>query len=82
MNKLINKSEGIVRWPKKPKDKQFTIEWLSRKFKFEKQYSEKEVNTIIEAHHSFNDIALLRRELITRKLLERKNDGSIYWKTD
>ena len=82
MNKLINKSEGIVCWPKKPKDKQFTIEWLSPKFKFEKQYSEKEVNNIIEAHHSFNDIALLRRELISKRLLKRKDDGSIYWKTN
>ena len=82
MEKLINEIEGIVRWPKKPSDKQIVIKWLSAKFKLEKQYSEKEVNTIIEAHHSFNDIALLRRELISRRLLERKNDGSIYWKTN
>ena len=82
MGKLINELDQIVRWPKKPNDKLFTVEWLSKKFKFEKQYSEKEVNTIIEVHHSFNDIALLRRELITRGLLERKNDGSIYWKTN
>ena len=82
MEKLINEIEGIVRWPKKPSDKQIVIKWLSTKFKFEKQYSEKEVNTIIEVHHSFNDIALLRRELISRRLLERKNNGSIYWKTN
>ena len=82
MNKLINKSEGIVRWPKKPKDKQFTIEWLSPKFKFEKQYSEKEVNQIIKNHHSFNDVHLLRRELISRLFLNRKDDGSVYWKNN
>ena len=46
------------------------------------KYSEKEVNKIIGVHHSFNDIALLRRELISKRLLERKNDGSIYWKTN
>ena len=80
MNKLINKSEGIVRWPKKPKDKQFTIEWLSPKFKFEKQYSEKEVNQIINENHSFNDIALLRRELVSKSFLGRKIDGSVYWR--
>ena len=36
MNKLINELEELVLWPKKPKDKQIVIEWLSKKFKFEK----------------------------------------------
>ena len=82
MNKLINEVEGIVRWPKKPSDKNFVIEWLSQKFESEKQYSEKEINQIIKEHHSFDDIALLRRELISKKFLGRKKDGSMYWKTN
>ena len=82
MNKLINEVAEIVRWPKKLSDKQFVIKWLSMKFKSEKQYSEKDINKIIEEHHSFDDIALLRRELISKNFLERKNDGSIYWKTN
>ena len=82
MTKFINEIEGIVCWPKKRSDKQFVIEWLSSKFQFEKKYSEKEVNNIIEAYHSFNDIALLRRELISKRLLKRKDDGSKYWKTN
>ena len=80
MIKFINELEGIVCWPKKKSDKQIVIEWLSSKFQFEKKYSEKEVNNIIEAHHSFNDIALLRRELISKRLLNREDDGSVYWK--
>ena len=40
------------------------------------------VNLIIEEFHSFNDIPLLRRELISRKCLSRKDDGSEYWKTN
>jgi len=82
MNKLINELEELVLWPKKPKDKQIVIEWLSKKFKFEKQYSEKEVNQIITNHHSFNDVPLLRRELISRLFLNRKDDGSVYWKNN
>ena len=82
MNKLINELEELVLWPKKPKDKQIVIEWLSKKFKFEKQYSEKEVNQIIKNHHSFNDAPLLRRELISRLFLNRKDDGSVYWKNN
>tara|TARA_B100001029_G_scaffold14746_1_gene9902 strand:+ start:163 stop:405 length:243 start_codon:yes stop_codon:yes gene_type:complete len=80
MNNLINEFNEIIRWPKKPKEKQFVIKWLSEKFESEKQYSEKEINQIIKQHHSFNDIALLRRELVSQSFLNRKDDGSLYWR--
>jgi len=82
MNKLINKFDEIIRWPKKPSVKKIVINWLSNKFNGEIKYSEKEVNEILDRHHSFNDSALLRRELISRKFLSRKDDGSEYWKTN
>ena len=82
MNQLINKLDEIIRWPKKLSDKKNVIKWLSEKFEFDKKYSEKEINKILKQHHSFNDIALLRRELVFRKYLQRKIDGSQYWKTN
>ena len=82
MNKLINEFDEIIRCPKKPSVKKIIINWLSNKFNGEIKYSEKEINEIIDRHHSFNDIALLRRELISRKFLSRKDDGSEYWKTN
>ncbi len=82
MNKLIYESEEIIMWPKKPTDKAIVIKWLSNKFNDEIKYFEKDVNEILDCHHSFNDIALLRRELISRKFLRRKDDGSEYWKTN
>jgi len=81
MNKLINEFDEIIRWPKKPSDKKIVINWISNKFNGEIKYSEKEVNKILDRHHSFNDIALLKRELIYRKFLSRKDGGSEYWKT-
>ena len=39
-----------------------------------------EVNQIIDKNHSFNDIALLRRELVSKSYLQRENDGSVYWR--
>lgn len=80
MEKLIDEFDGILRWPKKRADKKTVIEWLATKFEQDKNYSEKEVNGIIDQHHSFADIALLRRELISQKYLKRKADGSQYWK--
>ena len=82
MHKLINELEGVLRWPKKSSEKHLVIKWLSEKFKFDKKYSEKKINEIITQNHSFDDIALLRRELISKKFLARKKDGSIYWKTN
>ena len=81
MNKLINEFDEIIRWPKKPSAKKIVINWLSNKFNGEIKYFEKEINEILGRHHSFNDSALLRRELISRKVLSRKDDGYEYWKT-
>ena len=77
---LINEFEEITRWPKKRSDKEYIIKYLSEKFESGVEYSEKEVNQIIKRHHSFNDFALLRRELISKKYLFRTDDCSKYWK--
>ena len=68
MNNLINKLDEIIRWPRKVSEKYIIIHWLSKLFDFDKKYSEKEVNEIIDKYHLFNDIALLRRELISEKV--------------
>ena len=80
MGKLINEFDAIVRWPKKPSDKEIVIKHLSAKFEYDKKYTEKEVNTIIDKFHLFEDIPLFRRELISKRMLSRKDDGSEYWK--
>ena len=79
-NALINEFDEIIRWPKKQSDKTYIIKFLSSKFECGIQYSEKDVNVIINRYHSFNDVPLLRRELISRQYLARKDDGSKYWK--
>ena len=80
MNKFMTECYEIIRLPKKPSEKEIVIQFLSNKFEYDKKSSEKEVNKIINKFHLFNDIALLRRELISRKFLSRKDDGSEYWK--
>ena len=80
MNKLMTECYEIIHWPKKPSEKEIVIQFLSNKFEYYKKYPEKEVNKIIDKFHLFNDIALLRRELVSRKFLSRKDDGSEYRK--
>jgi hypothetical protein len=56
------------------------ITYLATKFDYENKYNEKDVNTIIDKYHLFDGVALLRRELISRKMLFRRDDGSEYWR--
>ncbi len=53
---------------------------LWTRFAARRTYSEKEVNAVLNAHHTFGDQATLRRELVNMKLLGRKDDCSQYWK--
>ena len=80
IDRLLDESGLVLRWPKKPVQKQIVLEYLSTKFDLNKNYTEKQVNIILEQSHSFNDTPLLRRELIGRGFLSREDDGSRYWK--
>ena len=79
MDKLINEHDQITRWPKKAW-KKLVITFLGTKFENNHIYSEKEINRMIENHHLFEDTTLLRRELISQKILSRHDDGTKYWK--
>ena len=81
MEGWINEFGVVTWWPKKGSDKEYIIKYLSKKFRSDLEYSEKEVNQIIKRYHSFNDFALLRRELISKKYLFRTDDCSKYWKS-
>ena len=80
MEKLINEFGEIVRGPKKPSDKKVIVKYLYTKFDYNKKYTEKEVNKIINTVHLFEDVPLLRRELVSKRMLSRKDDGFEYWK--
>lgn len=65
---------------KRQKKKQALIlEYLAAKFEKGKKYTEKEVNTILNDHHSFNDPATLRRLMFGKQLINRTVDGRAYW---
>lgn len=70
----------LVRLPSKLSVQQMTMWALWTHFQVRRKYTEKEVNQILNAHHTFGDQATLRRELINMKLLGRKSDCSEYWK--
>lgn len=70
----------LVRLPNKFSVQQMAMWALWTQFAARRSYTEKEVNAILNAHHTFGDQATLRRELVNMKLLGRKSDCSEYWK--
>ena len=65
-------------WPVKEKKRLVITQKFSYLFETGKIYTEKEVNAIIS--EVYEDYALIRRYLIAYGFLNRKNDGSKYWK--
>ena len=80
IERFLDDKGKIKIWPAKKDVKIEILKYLSTKFEYEIFYSEKEINTIIENWHSFNDYFLLRRGMIDYKLLCRTRDGAKYWK--
>lgn len=64
--------------PKKEKKRIILIQKLAENFVPEKQYTEKEINTIIS--EMFDDYVTIRRYLIEYGILGRTVDGTTYWK--
>jgi len=76
-------SQGRLKeWPSKRNKgrfQQLALEYLATQFKPGTRYHEREVNALLNQHHTFGDPALLRRELFERGLVDRLRTGSAYW---
>ncbi len=73
----------LIGWPaRKRKDLQkLALEYLASKFETGRVYTEKEVTMLLAQWHTFEDWAMLRRELFEQGYLNREKDGSRYWRT-
>jgi hypothetical protein len=66
--------------PHEPTKLQVILDYLLEAFTPGVIYTEKEVNMIIRRFHI--DTAGLRRDMIDRGMLQRKSDGSQYWRPE
>jgi hypothetical protein len=74
-------SEGrLAMWPKKRSDRSALLAHLAALFEVGRTYKEREVNSVLNAAHIWNDAAFLRRMLYDAGLLDRAADGSQYWR--
>lgn len=70
----------IVFWPKKQKEKLVILRRIAELFAPGREYSEPEVNGILMP--LYMDHVTIRRYLIEYRFLDRKPDGSAYWKVE
>lgn len=80
INPFLDETGKIKQFPGKMTAKRAVLAYLAEKFSCDKDYTEQEVNEVIEKWHTFEDYFLLRRELIDGGYLCRTRDGSRYWK--
>ena len=71
MNKLINNLGELIRWPKKPPEKEIIIKYLSTKFESDKKYTEKEIHGIIDKYHLFNDTPPLKKRISFKRVFRK-----------
>ena len=79
---FFNEQNQCTAWPAKPKKQMQLLQFLAEQFTWKTNYTEMEVNELLNRFHTFKDSALLRRELYMKHFLDRKPDGSAYWRTD
>ena len=64
--------------PASRKKRTVILKWLAQRFEYGKQYSEEEVNEIIQRYHP--DSATLRRELISEREGLMRREHGLYWR--
>lgn len=76
---FLDDTGKITQIPVPNKTKIPVLAYLGSKFDKDRFYSEREVNQIIQAWHTFGDYFILRRLLIDYEFLGRTDDGAKYW---
>lgn len=79
----LDEDGRVTRWAtrRNKADQDLILAYLAEQFDTDTEYTERDVNAILKQWHTFEDWALLRRELFERGYLNRTKDGATYWRT-
>lgn len=72
----------LTAFPAKNKKKLAALWYLAQRISAERDYSEAEINDLLDDLTTFHDPATLRRELYNKRLLHRTADGGRYWRAE
>lgn len=79
---FLDGSGRLTALPAKHKKKLAALWYLSGRIDAGREYSEPEINGLLDEWTLFHDPATLRRELYNKRLLDRSADCSRYWRTE
>ncbi len=79
---FLDEAGRLTALPAKHKKKLAALWYLAGKLQAGRQYSEPEINALLDEWTLFHDPATLRRELYNKRLLDRTADCGRYWKEE
>lgn len=79
---FLDSTGRLTALPAKHKKKLLALWYLAGKLEAGRQYTEPEINELLDAWTRFHDPATLRRELYNKMLLNRTTDCRCYWRTE
>jgi hypothetical protein len=77
INTFCDDQGRIKQFPAQQKKFEAILRYVVRDFQAGQRYSGKQVNHILSSYS--DDVASLRRGLIETKMMDRADDGSLYW---
>ncbi len=79
---FLDEEGRLISFPARQKKKLLALWYLAGKIEADWQYTESEINTLLDDWTRFHDPATLRRELYNKQLLNRTADCRSYQKAD
>ena len=82
LKNYLNEEGKLITFPSKRKLKIADMFYIASKIEVGVQFTEKEINEVINERCCFRDAALLRREMYDYSFIDRTIDGKLYWKEE
>ncbi len=82
LRRFLDRDARVTTWPSKQKDQQPVLDYLIGKFSLRQDYTEAQVNALLNHWHTYGNPAYLRRSLVDAGLLQRTPDGARYWRAE
>ncbi len=80
IRRFLDEKGRVTAMPSKRTLQSAVLAYLAEKFEPGRDYTEKEVNAVCAAWHTFGDFYRVRRDLVDHGFLARERDGSRYWR--
>ena len=78
LKSFLDEEGRLTAYPAKRKMKLYALIYIAGFFEHGRIYTEKDVNFLLNEHHTFSDPATLRRELYNHRFLDRDAYGREY----